>query len=241
VHTATEILIADHRKVVRELDKLDNILTNVEEQSVRRDEIIEMANFINDDINNHFLKEEKYLFPILAGIPGMTEGPLKLIKYEHDKYWNISLKFLELLERQLSDKLNDEDIAKLKNIGRTLITLLRVHIDKEDNVLFPMVEQYLDDEILLETADNICFSEGPIEIESNVIIMDVSHTKKSERQQEIIDTFNNMPQGKEIKIINNNRLKYLHNKFENKCRGRYAWRVDEEGPDKWVALIKKVA
>ena len=201
MHTATEMLIADHRQVVNELDKLEALLFGLEGEKSSRKEMAVMGDFINTDINNHFLREEKYLFPLLADIPGMTEGPLKLIKYEHDEYWNISLKFLELLERWLFDELNNEEQGKLKKIGLALIALLRVHIDKEDNVLFPMVEHYLDNKNLLEAAKKIRFTEGPVEVENDLIIMDISYAKKRARQQQIIDTFNDMPPGKEIKII----------------------------------------
>lgn len=238
---ATDMLIADHRQVVKEINDFEEVLVDLEYESAARARISSMADFINKDINNHFLKEEKHLFPILEDIPGMIEGPLKLIKYEHDEYWNISLKFQELAERWLFKELSKEDHYKLVEIGEALISLLRAHIDKEDNVLFPMVEHYLDNDTLWETAEKIRFTAGPIETESNLIVMDIRSAKTKRRQQVVIDTFNQMELGKEIKIINNNRLSHLHDKFEIKCRGRYAWRIDEEGPKRWVAMVKKVA
>lgn len=241
MNKATDILIADHNQVLRQLDKLDESLDNLDIDTRSRNEIIEIAEFIKDEVKMHFLNEEKVLFPLLESVPGMKEGPLKMMNVEHEEFRKNNERLQEMAERLRFH----EDISGFRDdlieTGRAIIILLREHINKEDNVLFPMAERFLGDDVLLSAAEKMRITKGPIEVEGNVIVLDVRSMRPSERHPIIFETFDKMPPGKEIKLINDDDPKTLHYELEAERQGLYVWRVDEEGPDKWIAFIKKIA
>jgi hemerythrin-like domain-containing protein len=94
----------------------------------------------------HHRKEESLLFPQLerAGIP-RERGPIGVMLAEHD----LGRKYV----REMNDGLKDFKTAQDRDGLRRFVTsarayanLLTLHINKENNVLFPMADQCLDAE-----------------------------------------------------------------------------------------------
>jgi hemerythrin-like domain-containing protein len=82
-------------------------------------------------------KEERILFPALtrAGIPEKG-GPIRVMLSEHNQGRNL----IKDMEDAISHRLN---YAKFAEVAKEYTNLLRAHIQKENNVLFPMAEQTL--------------------------------------------------------------------------------------------------
>lgn len=240
MNKATDILIADHRRVLKELVKLEKSLDNLDVDARTRSDIVEVALFIQDEVQAHFLNEEKILFPLLEEVPGMKEGPLKMMRVEHEEFRKNDQRLQEMAERLRFR----EDVSTFRDelieTGRAIVLLLREHIDKEDNVLFPMAERFLGEKTLLDAAEKMRISEGPVEV-GNVVILDVRPLHPAQRHPMIFGTFDGLPSGEEIKLINDHDPRPLHYQFEAERQGQYVWRTEEEGPEKWVAYIKKIA
>lgn len=83
----------------------------------------------------HHGKEEAHLFPALEryGIP-KEGGPLGVMLREHEE------------GRALVRTIAEGDAAETVEAIHRYVTLLRAHIDKENNVLFPLAEQVLPEE-----------------------------------------------------------------------------------------------
>jgi hemerythrin-like domain-containing protein len=82
----------------------------------------------------HHGKEERHLFPMLAarGVP-VEGGPIGTMLEEHDLGRG--------LIKQMAGAADSEVAAAIDRYA----TLLRAHIDKENQVLFPLAEQTLDE------------------------------------------------------------------------------------------------
>lgn len=137
----TDILRKEHDTVLKILDKLEN---NLEKRNVKL--LGENMTILEKEFDLHSLKkEEKALFPEIEKFIPREGGPTGMMIIEHKdlvesmKTFNITLK--------------ENNFEKLDDVGYHIISLLRQHIHKENNVLFMMADMHLDDkqkEIVME-------------------------------------------------------------------------------------------
>lgn len=144
---ATDILRQEHRLIERVLDALEAAAGHlVRGQEVRAGFFLDAAAFIAgfaDSVHHH--KEEDVLFGALGG-PDSPEagGVVEMMLDEHQE-----ARFLSRGIREAAQSLESGDerarVALVKNVQR-YIALLRDHIEKEDEMLFPMAEELLSPE-----------------------------------------------------------------------------------------------
>jgi hemerythrin-like domain-containing protein len=143
----TEELKHEHEIIMHMLSGAERFAQSI--LSTHTVEIAEVAEVI--DFSRHFTdgchhsKEEKHLFVRLQE-RGMSQdqGPIAMMLYEH----GVGRKFILSLETSLKEYQSGKQEAA-KAIGETLlqyINLLRTHIAKENNILFPMGDRLLTDE-----------------------------------------------------------------------------------------------
>jgi len=86
----------------------------------------------------HHGKEENFLFEelIKKGVP-KKGGPVGVMLQEHKQ----SREYITLMDKSLESK----DLAELNNAAAKYRNLLMSHIEKENNVLFVMADQLLDE------------------------------------------------------------------------------------------------
>jgi hemerythrin-like domain-containing protein len=92
----------------------------------------------------HHGKEEGFLFPAFerAGIP-KENGPIEVLLKEHE----LGRSYIKQMSDSLSKTKPDE---KYLEATEKYVTLLRSHIEKENNILFPMGASRLSDDQLNE-------------------------------------------------------------------------------------------
>ncbi|MDP2914400.1 MAG: hemerythrin domain-containing protein [Candidatus Aminicenantes bacterium] len=104
------------------------------------DEIVEFVQVFADKC--HHAKEEGLLFPAMveAGIP-KEGGPIGVMLTEHD----LGRAFIRNVKKATPDyKSGDKKAAKaISENARGYAALLDRHIDKEDNILYPMADAHL--------------------------------------------------------------------------------------------------
>jgi hemerythrin-like domain-containing protein len=102
---------------------------------------------------SHHAKEERALFPAMAkaGIPA-EGGPIGVMLHEHEH------------GRALIRAMADGDTPRRVVAAREYVRLLRQHIDKENQVLFPMADAVLDEreqEALVREFEAVEVEQGP--------------------------------------------------------------------------------
>jgi hemerythrin-like domain-containing protein len=137
-------LMNDHHAILSALDVFANILDKVsKEKSAIVDDLVSFIDFLREFADKcHHGKEEGVLFPamIAAGIPDRG-GPIGVMMAEHIQGRGYVFSMLETLEEP-------EDYVRFEKAGRAYIDLLRMHIQKENSVLFPMAERAITPEQL---------------------------------------------------------------------------------------------
>lgn len=125
------ILRKEHDKVLRILDKLEKSTENKNAKSIADNIMV-----LEKEFNRHSLnKEEKALFPEIEKFIPSKSGPTEMMRMEH--------KELVVLIKDFKENLKNKNFKKLNGIENSILSLLRPHIDKENNILFMMAEMHL--------------------------------------------------------------------------------------------------
>lgn len=138
----TQILKEEHRVIERVLVSLEAAANRLAAgQPVRPGVFIMAADFIKGFADgSHHKKEEGVLFPAMqaAGIPS-EGGPIGVMLAEHEQ-----ARHLTAAMRAAAEKLEAGDARASEQVIQNAlqyVALLRGHISKEDNILFPMADQ----------------------------------------------------------------------------------------------------
>lgn len=131
--TIIDLLMRQHDEV---LARIDRDIGRFGDETVAG----EFLDFLDNDVSAHFHLEEEVLFPELASISMIANGPLRVMNAEHAV-------FRDLLAG--GRKARDSGLVeRLPAVARDLASLLRAHIAKENAVLFPLAREVLGDERL---------------------------------------------------------------------------------------------
>ncbi len=143
---ATEELMHEHDAILLMLTILDEICVNIERGAEPPlNDIGRILDFLKTFVDGcHHSKEEGHLFPVLesAGIP-REHGPIGVMLSEHE----LGRKHIRAMV-DAAGRLNSGDKGASKDFvsaARAYGNLLRIHITKENNVLFPLADLRIDD------------------------------------------------------------------------------------------------
>ncbi|MHC4937917.1 MAG: hemerythrin domain-containing protein [Planctomycetota bacterium] len=125
---AIETLLSEHRTIEKVLDALE-IAAEKEVGLDFYERAVEFFAHFAD--GTHHAKEEERLFPLMEekGVP-RDGGPIGVMCHEH----GIGRRCIAAMK----EAIEAEDRVRLRGISLEYAAMLRAHIAKEDNVLFPM-------------------------------------------------------------------------------------------------------
>lgn len=130
----TDVLRQEHEVILRALTILERFGRDMaQSKSVKLETLRWLADFFKTFADQcHHAKEETHLFPVLEkyGVP-KEGGPLGMMLGEHEQ------------GRALVRTFAQADPQTAPEAIRRFVTLLREHIDKENEVLFPMSDEIL--------------------------------------------------------------------------------------------------
>jgi len=138
--TPTSMLRDEHRVIQKGLDLLETALGRAGASEPEAwDRLVEWFRAFAD--RNHHAKEEQALFPAMAraGVP-VAGGPIGVMLDEHAE------------ARSLVRAMATADAAGRVAAARHYVTLLRQHMDKENDVLFAIADSVLDEASMAAVA-----------------------------------------------------------------------------------------
>ncbi len=141
---ATQILMDEHRVIERVLTALEKAAGSAaENKPIQPGYFLEAADFIKGFADGcHHAKEEKVLFEAMvsSGIP-REGGPVGVMLAEHEQGRTFVRAMRAGAEKwQAGDDTGRSEVVVAAN---GYVELLRAHIYKEDNVLFPLAERVI--------------------------------------------------------------------------------------------------
>ncbi len=138
---STKELSNEHKNIIKVLDALDKECDALEGgKALDKEFFVKAVDFIRNYADKfHHAKEEDILFKELDHPDVVMHcDPRGQMLHEHD----LGRKFVKGMETAITDG----DKAGAVENGRGYAQLLRDHIYKEDNILYPMAEQALGEE-----------------------------------------------------------------------------------------------
>lgn len=149
--TPIEKLVHEHKIILSVLDSMEREVRSIRTTgTVHGDIVRQMVDFFRSFADRcHHAKEEKHLFRMMneRGFP-YESGPLAVMLHEHDEG---RLHVAEI--ERLIEKAGEGDAVALDSLAGAMTdyaALLRSHIGKEDNVLYPMAGNLLSDADMAE-------------------------------------------------------------------------------------------
>ena len=145
-------LLAEHEAVKTTLKILKRIGQDVTKSGkiANPEHLVQLLDFFITFVDRcHHSKEEEQLFPALEEVGVSREGgPVGVMLKEHQQGRDLVAKMRAAVCQYEN---GDKDAAqKFTQHANDYIALLDFHIDKENNVLFPMASNYLPDRKLKE-------------------------------------------------------------------------------------------
>ncbi len=165
-------LMDDHKSYKEELDKFDSILNQLKEKGLVADPKIDEAlrnffSFVDEKVVQHNLKEERILFPTLQnrffekGEHGQGLNPqtaVDMLEDDHSKLMQIAavtFNFLGLSARLPDTASRAITLDAALEQGKALIEMLRLHIFREDNVVFSSAVELISEKEFAEMAKQL--------------------------------------------------------------------------------------
>lgn len=158
LHPALLLFIDEHKTTMIKIDELEATLLEIKKEGINRErnkKLGEFFEFLDDKIVLHNLKEERVLFPFIHdrmidngehGTGPIPDTAIDMLENDHIKMMELATLTFSLMG--ISSRLTDPvSIALLIDTaveqGLSLVELLRLHIFREDNVVFPLAHKYL--------------------------------------------------------------------------------------------------
>jgi len=138
-----EILKSEHNEALEKLALLENAVLSISTSGFSAEAFQNIAlaiRFLDSEFRNHDRKEEEFLFPL---VEKHVSGPPAVMRSEHRSLWNAFGQLCQIVRDVEEGKLHGKVIAELIQTSRTVITLLRHHIEKENTVFFPLTKRLL--------------------------------------------------------------------------------------------------
>jgi hemerythrin-like domain-containing protein len=157
---ATEFLMEEHRLIERALFALEratNRLSRGEDVYLRF--FAGTTYFISGFAERcHHTKEEEVLFPAMVstGLPRET-GPVAMMLADHAESRRLTQMMRQMIERYQGGDLQAKDQVVRSALG--YVRLLRQHIYKEDNILYPMADSVIPNDQLQQIHEAITRAE----------------------------------------------------------------------------------
>jgi hemerythrin-like domain-containing protein len=100
-----------------------------------------------DDTLKHFKKEEESLFPTFENITGDTEGPTRVMRFEHEQVRGLMGKMAKAVENAKKDD--------YLSLAESMMILLQQHNMKEEQMLYTMCDRMMPPEVKEETLSTM--------------------------------------------------------------------------------------
>lgn len=139
----TDGLMHDHQVVLLVVGAMEREAARIRSgKQIDADGVEKMVAFTREFTDGcHHRKEEQVLFPTLKAKVPMAAGPVSAMLAEHD----IGRGHVRTIVEALPEAKTGDPLAALAVAGglEGYAELLRAHVDKENNVLFPLAERTL--------------------------------------------------------------------------------------------------
>ncbi len=172
MHPVLQHLMDDHESFIAVLDAFETVLLQIREGGLTKEAHQALSGFfrkLDEEVVRHNLKEEKILFPLLqkrlmeSGAHGGGAVPttaVDMLEDDHCRFIQlaaVSFNFFGLAGRLPDASSSALTLDAALEQGKILVELLRLHIFRENNVVFPAAQEHISGtelDIMLDTMES---------------------------------------------------------------------------------------
>ncbi len=158
LHPILQLFMDEHKNTLKIIDELEATLIGIKQEGItkeRNKKLGEFFSFLDDKIVLHNLKEERVLFPFIHdrmidngehGIGPIPDTGVDMLENDHIKMMELgtlTFSLMGITSRIVDPVSNALLLDTCIEQGLSLVELLRLHIFREDNVVFPLAHKYL--------------------------------------------------------------------------------------------------
>ena len=130
MHSIHQVMSEDHKRC-------DDMFVEAQKLAARKDWVAarQYTDLFTRNILQHLNHEESVLFPAFEQKTGMLYGPTEVMRDEHAT--------MRALFDDLRQAAANESSSRFLGVAETLFIFMQQHNMKEENVLYPMMDQQL--------------------------------------------------------------------------------------------------
>jgi hemerythrin-like domain-containing protein len=138
-----QVMMSEHEQILGVLEALDRFVADVHDTPEDKRELKRFVTFIREYADErHHGKEEHVLFTAMArnGFPP-EHGPVGMMIFEHQEMRGFVSTLSALAQQDAS--WSDADRERVRDSAASYTSVLREHIMKENEMLYPMATEHL--------------------------------------------------------------------------------------------------
>jgi len=158
LHPALQLFTDEHESTMAKIDEFEQTLIQIKEEGITRDrnkKLGEFFGYLDEKIVVHNLKEERVLFPLIHdrmidngehGTGPIPDTAVDMLENDHIKMMELATLTFSLMgiASRITDPVSHAILVDTAiEQGLSLVEMLRLHIFREDNVVFPLAHKYL--------------------------------------------------------------------------------------------------
>lgn len=158
LHPALQLFMDEHKTTMTKIEEFEATLIEIKKEGLNRDrnkKLGDFFGFLDENIVMHNLKEERVLFPFIHdrmidngehGVGPIPDTAVDMLENDHIKMMELATLTFSLMgitSRIVDPVSNALLLDTAIEQGLSLVELLRLHIFREDNVVFPLAHKYL--------------------------------------------------------------------------------------------------
>ena len=153
--TPIQVLIDEHQLILAVLDSLEEAADRLDSgDKIDPEFFLDAAEFVAGFADKcHHSKEEDILFVAMTAMNmPQDSGPVAVMLSEHDEGRRYTAGF-----QSAAEQMKDGDPSAAADVIRNVfdyVNLLREHINKENNVLYPMAEQIIPADAMVRMSED---------------------------------------------------------------------------------------
>lgn len=200
-----------------------------------------LARFLLDELLPHAVGEEQYLYPAVEPLVKAYGQATATMSVDHKFIRGYIRHIGEVVEAwpKAAPDRQPALLSRLQRLALQLEAVLRVHLEKEEQVYLPLFEQHLPEAEQQRVLDGMhtAYEENPA-AEAQTIV-DVRQIPPPQRHPLIFQTFESLAPGQSFILVNDHDPKPLYYQFAFEREGEFTWEYLEQGPQVWRVRIGK--
>jgi hemerythrin-like domain-containing protein len=158
LHPALQLFMDEHTNAIVKIDEFEKTLLAIKKEGINKERNKKLADFFkfyDNKIVLHNIKEERVLFPYIHdrmidhgehGTGPIPQTAVDMLEDDHDRTIEMAALAFGLIRiaSQLTDPASQTFLINTAiEQGLSLVELLRLHIFREDKIVFPLAHKYL--------------------------------------------------------------------------------------------------